>query len=279
MVTDDFTGTVGDELASPWRNDDVLDVSKLVYASGGGCEMETPGSDTFYVYDDTFPDDQYASVVSGFNASSGVYVGCLVRVTGVGATFAGYWYYNDGASTEQVLVFHGDGTQTVLWTGAHPAFSTGDFFRLEAIADQLSWYKNGVLIDTITDSELASGIPGITALGSGGVWRLSSFSAGEALPFDPLVHVVSGRDSLVLTGLEWLSVAIDGRPAALSSGAAEPPNWYHVGMVSWGTANGVMTAHPVTRDLELIQIPAGMTELHYQWATGVVATITELAAP
>lgn len=146
--------------------------------------METPGSDTFYLYDAVAEDDQFSQVVSGFDSGVGTYVGLLVRVAGVGATFSGYWYYNDGGSTEQLLIYHGDGTSDVLWTGSHPSFVEGDTFRLTATGSDLLIEKNAVEVDTVVDTELTSGICGMTAIGAAG-WKVLEWRGGSGLTASP----------------------------------------------------------------------------------------------
>jgi hypothetical protein len=142
-----------------------------------------------------------------------------------------------------------------------------------------------LLVDSIelvnvTDSD-------ITATGETGIWcdsgasatiAVDDFSINSAPPVSG-THVVIGRGSFAVTSPLWLSTTIAGRPGVLSNGAAEPPNWYHVGMLSWGTANGAMSAYPVTRDLDLVQLPSGMDTVWYEFVSGVTATIVEQATP
>jgi hypothetical protein len=112
-------------------------------------------------------------------------------------------------------------------------------------------------------------------------WDLSVAAAGcsSSVVFKETSHVVTGRGNFALSSPVWLSITITGRPSRLTSGAAEPPNWYHVGLVSWGTANGAMETYPVTRDLDLVQLPPGMTMFWYNFASGVTATVNPRAAP
>lgn len=284
--TDSFTGTAGDEIPSPWRNDDVLDVSRLVYSGSGEVEMETPGSDTFYVYDAATDDIQFSEATVAFNATSGVYVGLLVRVDGVGATFRGYWYYNDGASTEQLLVYHGDGTQDVLWTGANPGFSIGDVFRLTANGSTLLIEKNDVEVDTVIDAEFSDGITGITAIGSGGVWRLSQWRGGSGAGSggDPLDAEYEGAGVIDLGGeveIEYITMNVlvvgdQARPASIN----EPDRFLRQGYVALGHAfadgdqpDGVYWQQPVWTDfLRTVWYPVNQhplaTHLRYQITPG-----------
>lgn len=112
-----------------------------------------------------------------------------------------------------------------------------------------------------------------------GWWTMDNFTVEDGGVGGAGVHVVSGRGNFAVSSPLWLSTAIAGRPSVVSSGAAEPPNWYHVGMLSWGTANGAMQSYPVTRDLDLVQLPAGLDTVWFEFIAGVTATITELAAP
>jgi hypothetical protein len=72
-----------------------------------------------------------------------------------------------------------------------------------------------------------------------------------------------------------LKISITGIGGNISWGNAEPKNYYHLGMIRWGTANGVFPAYPITSDTELVILPANMNILYYEFAAGVTATIVE----
>lgn len=159
------------------------------------------------------------------------------------------------------------------------AAASGDVLRLTVIGTALTATLNGVPKLAVVDSAIASGSAGVYLICSGGAvtdTQLDDWSADNA---PPQSHTVSGTGSITVSAPAFLALAISGRPARLSSGAANPPNWYHVGMLSWGTANGAMVAYPVTRDADLVQLPAGMSTVWYEFASGVTAVITELTAP
>lgn len=118
---------------------------------------------------------------------------------------------------------------------------------------------------------------GLTAL-TNERWSIyGTYTIIDAPP--PGTHIVTGRGSFAIDAPAWISTSIDGIDGSFASGQAEPPNWYHVGMLRWGTANGAMLAYPVTGELDLVQLPSGMTELHYEFRAGITATIVELATP
>lgn len=153
--------------------------------------------------------------------------------------------------------------------------------EFECVGSVLTLTVDSTLLLTVIDTTYST-------TGQGGIysnsllqsdWSLDNFTVEDGGGGGGGVHTLSGRGTDTLATPSWLSIAISGRPGNLSNGAAEPPNYYHVGMISWGSDNGAMTAYPVTRDLDLVQLPAGMTTLWYEFATGVTAVITELATP
>jgi hypothetical protein len=168
----------------------------------------------------------------------------------------------------------------LIGSQAAPLQTTGSFrIELRMVGTTISVYVDNVLLISVTDSSVSA--PG----GAGLYFNTSPYSdisiddiaAGDP-PVSP-VHVVTGRGNFVIVSPPWLQVVLSGIPARVSFGSAEPRNYFHVGIISWGTANGTLLAYPVTRELELVSIPAGMTILSYYFAPGVTATITEMAAP
>lgn len=154
---------------------------------------------------------------------------------------------------------------------------------LFAVGDSLQLNVDGELNCTVSDATY-------TAPGRGGLilapiaadrFTLSSFRISDGYEISPGagIHVVSGRGNVVLESPAWLSIQMVDLPDTVQSGFAEPANYYHVGMISWGTDHGAMAAYVVTRLIDLVQLPPGMTILYYEFAPGITATITELAAP
>lgn len=212
---------------------------------------------------------------------SGGLAGVMLRAfdsSGLTGYFGGWDSTNGG----WIIARLDSNVQTVLDSNATPDFADDSHVTVAcAIAGSaLELRVNGDVVVTTTDATYSS-------TGKGGVrmapitatrFSLDDFQISDTFT-DPGVHVVSGRDVIDIDSPLWLSILLEDIPTNLSTGAAEPPNWYHVGMVSWGTENGTMQAYPVTRELDLVQLPAGMTMLYFEFASGITATITELAAP
>lgn len=233
---------------------------------------------------DTFPDDQIHSVVIAGTPSGddSVELGLFCRSDGgtfTGGTF--YLAYTDGGSVTRLEKWVAN-TMTPLGSADSEVFASGDILEFECTGSTQYVRHNGTPIITGTDASIVSGQPGLYSISlfGPGFAGLSDWNADGSGGATPGAHVVSGRGNFPITSPAWLSTTITGRGVLQTSGQAEPPNWYHVGMLSWGTAaNGTIVAYPVSRDLDLVQLPAGMDTLWYQFATGVTATIIELASP
>jgi len=277
-----FPGSAGILPDPPWTQVGPADM----YLRGDGTSDVDPSTTAVCMgiwNADTFPDDQIHSVViSGTPpGDDSAELGLVCRSDGgtfTGGTF--YLAYTDGGSVTRLEKWVAN-TMTPLGSADAQAVVSGDVFEFEASGTTLTVRLNGSPIIVATDASITSGQPGIyqfASFGQGGP-GLSDWNADGSGGSTPGSHVVSGRGNVAIDSPAWLSVSITGRPGRISCGDAEPANWYHVGMVSWGTANGAMTAYPVTRDLDLVELPAGMDTLWYEFATGVTATIQELGAP
>lgn len=281
-VTDTFTDTDATALdahtpdvGGTWdvRGTDLtIDSNRLIGASFGA---NTATNDAA-----TASDDYEVSATLTFNVDTGTERGGIrIRDTGVNNGYAGMY---DAGSDEWQIV---KDTFTVAASSSDVTFVATESrnIRLTAVADVITLYVNGFLTLQITDSTNTTGLGGVEIHGDlADGFSLDAFSIDDVGGGStPGVHVVTGRGNEPLdTATTWLSTAVDDRPGNLSSGAAEPPNWYHVGMLTWGTvAHGAMVSYPVTRDLDLVQIPAGMDTLWFEFVAGVTATITELTAP
>lgn len=228
----------------------------------------------------TASDDYQVSAVITFDGdTSDINCGLVIRYTG---QFDNYQAHYNSFDDEWQLTKN---VFSLLDSVSDVTFVEGQsrLIVLRAEADSITLSVDGVPTLSATDSGNTTGVGGVAVGGNGGVgWSVDNFSVDDigADP-DPGSHVVDGRGSVSIdTATEWLSTVIVGRPTVLSNGAAEPPNYYHVGMLSWGTeAHGAMVAYPVTRDLDLVRIPLGMDTLWFEFASGVTATITELPTP
>lgn len=229
---------------------------------------------------DALGNDQYAEIVIvALNTASGRQAAAMVRCASAARTFYSAQASGPlGATTTITLEKRVAGTKTVLGSVV-TTVAANDVLRISAVGTVLTATLNGATVIQLIDSTIAAGSPGLviaTDVGAITDAKLDSWRA-DVLPGS--THTVSGTGSFAMATPTWLSVSITGRPARLTSGAANPANWYHVGMVSWGTANGAITAHPITRDLELLQLPPGQNTLWYAFVSGVTAVITELTGP
>lgn len=281
-AVDPFTGGLAPLADPPWT---AVSANSLIRNGSGACDVGSSGDDEISVWNaDTFADDQYsqATVTTSIVDSDGVFIGLVVRSDGL--PFAGgtwYWAYTDAGGVTQIARVVA-GSVTVLATETIAGLTAGDVLRFEVDGTALTFLINSVPVVTASDATIASGAPGIhISSGDGaGVEQYSSF-IGDNLtaPPPPGTHVVSGRGQFSVDAPVWLSTELTVLPAGFRIGEAEPPNYYHVGMLSWGTANGTMTAYPITRQLDLVALPGVMDTVWYEFAIGVTATIVELLAP
>jgi hypothetical protein len=281
-VSDMFPGSAGILPNPPWTQ---RGPANLYLRGDGTTDVDPSVTDVCMAIwnADVFPDDQVHSVViSGtLPGDDSVELGLVCRSDG--GTFSGgtfYLAYTDNGSHTRLEKWV-SGVATSLGSADSQAVVSGDTFEFECSGTTLTVRVNGTPVIVETDASIPSGQPGLYAISlvGTGVAGLSDWNGDGSGGTTSGTHVVTGRGSFVITSPAWLSTTITSRPGNLSNGAAEPPNWYHVGMISWGTANGAMTAYPVTRDLDLVEIPAGMDTLWYEFAAGLTATIIELASP
>lgn len=250
----------------------------------GHCMNSDPSTDNTCLWTaDAFSADQYAQTTVANNPGAGGQHYALIFLRSPNVTFAGppdgYAFWCDGVSDAGIGLVSG-GTFSTLASLSSLTYASGDTFKFEAIGTNLTAYKNGVGVMSATDSTYTGGYPGLDIYDTSfGTVRLGSFLADNAGGSGGTVHAASGRGSFTVTSPNWLSTAVSGRPGQLTAGNAEPPNWYHVGMLSWGTSNGAIESYPVTRDLDLVQLPSGMTTVWYEFITGISVIITELSTP
>lgn len=171
---------------------------------------------------------------------------------------------------------------TSLGTYSDPSFVSGAKrveLRMEGTSIQL--LVDGVSRISVTDSSLTGA--GVSGLNVGGATDtallMDNFTVADLSGTPPGTHICTGVGDATIDSPSWLSVAITGRPTTSGNGDANPPNWYNIGKLSWGSDNGAITARFLSRDLELIELPAGMTHLWWTLPAGETATVTELSAP
>lgn len=281
-AVESFTGSAGPLADPPWSTPSP-DQPQL--DGSGNCTVGGSGSDELAVWNaDAFPDDQYVEVVVHIETPPVNYCGVNMVVRSDGADFStGTCYLTTWAGGIQYEIYKLiAGTFTRLEVQSTTAAVDGDALRLDVVGNVLTYKLNGITVASAVDSDITSGQPGfdLTSDDGAGFLAISSWTAdASSAPPPDGTHVVSGRGNFPVDSPAWLSIAITDRPAYLGNGPAEPTNYLHLGSISWGTANGAMNRYIVTRDLDLVELPAGMTVLYFEFALGATATITELAAP
>jgi len=250
----------------------------------GDLNVDSAASDNFAVWNaDSFADDQTCSLTCDANlgGNGNNYVGLAVR-SDLASTSTGslYWAWCDGGSDTALNKVVG-GTFTTLGTANGTALGVGDVLTLEAVGTAITLKVNGTNVISVTDASIASGAPGVYLYATGGAgfskisdWVGDDFGGGGG---GGSPHTVTLRGNVALSSPSRLSIALSGSIfPSVTVGEAEPPNYYHIGMVSWGDSNGTFKAYPVTRLLDQVELPTGMTILYYEFAPGVTAVITEL---
>jgi len=103
-----------------------------------------------------FHDNQEAEILVSL-LGSGDYPGPAVRVTASGA----YIIHADGTNDPSRSIYRLDGTTRVKIGTLTIAPINGDTLKIRAVGNQISAYKNGILIETVTDNTYSTGQPGI----------------------------------------------------------------------------------------------------------------------
>ena len=158
--TDNFNRADETPLASPWAQIGSLQPWNL---AGNVAVPSSTSASTGMVYDTgTFSDNQYAQAkvsVSGTTAGTGV--GVLVRSNSASIDFYGARVNKAGANNLVIMKRVG-GAQTEL-ASFTVTWVDGDVLRLDVNDTTLTVKQNGATIGSTTDSDVASGRPGLTS--------------------------------------------------------------------------------------------------------------------
>jgi hypothetical protein len=109
----------------------------------------------------SFPTDQYAEITVGADAASSF---ISVGVRGINGVDTSYHAAIGGplsTTTVIYLVLRQAGAQTVLAGPMTVTGAVGDVYRVAALGSTISVYQNGVLVASVVDTTLTSGIPSI----------------------------------------------------------------------------------------------------------------------
>ncbi len=127
----------------------------------------------------SFTADHEATVTIS-TASASDYGGPMVR--SAGTTANSYILYTDGTNaSNRRLSKVVSGTRTAIGT-VNVACTSGDILKLRCIGTTLTWYKNGTLMETLTDSTHATGQPGLYYdFSNSNTTRLDDFQADDVV--------------------------------------------------------------------------------------------------
>lgn len=246
-VTENFNGTNGTGLAA--HN------AAFVAVMGAGA---------FSLESDRLRCDAWTNVASRYNGSaigSNQYAECVIRGTaeafrwmGVigrcasgAATFYAAYYE---ATTLRLSKFVA-GAESIL--GANNSFSPsdGDVLRLECSGTTIRVLVNGSEEASATDSDIASGDPGVFGNGGAATTRIDDWEAGDLAGPDVTPPVISSR---TVTGITSSAATVEWDTDEDADSA-----------VDWGTAEGVYQTTVSdanltdTHSISLTGLPSGVT--------------------
>ena len=171
---DDATG-----LGADWVN--VFATPVFTISSNKAVPSAFTSLDSSAAYDATaFSNDQFSKGTLECVGSTGSGVGLQVRQSG--SAFAGnqcYWFAVDQAGAPFIAKWTTGGVFTVLATGS-ATFASGDEWEIRAIGTVITVYQNGTLVMSATDSDLASGRPGVYFAADETSAAINDWSGGNA---------------------------------------------------------------------------------------------------
>jgi len=283
FLTDSFTASDGTALeshtpdvGSTWTTQNDTGILHITTdqlwnsfgASDVGLNPATPASADYDV----------ECIIGAPNAGCGWFGGVAGRMVGFGQWYGAGW---DSSSSLWTLYLANSGLGTLGTSGSSPLTTTRDLL-LHMSGSTIELWVDGVPLISVSDSTFPSaGNAGVFGFyGCGSNYYLDSLRAGPPSGTPETVHAVSGAGSFTLvTEASYLAVAVTGIPSGAGQGIMDPSNYWKLGLVSWGTANGEMGPRQVIFADSLIEIPDGMTTVWYGFYPGISATITELLTP
>lgn len=111
----------------------------------------------------SFASDHQAQIAK---SNSSDYQGPGVRIGTIGGG-QGYVYFNHGSVQKVLAGANGEIASTT-------PFVSGDAASIRAVGSTLTWYKNGALVDTLSDASIGSGAPGLwfyNSIGAADDWQ------------------------------------------------------------------------------------------------------------
>lgn len=174
-ASDDFNRANNTTLGANWTL-----VKGLFGINTNAAYSRSAGADTLARWNaDTFGNDQYAQVTISVLSVDNIAVGVACRLDTGGAE-TGYFAYafrNVSPNVDVELAKYVAGVYTTISTTS--GFAVGDVLRLEVEGTTLRLYRNGSLVDTRTDSSIASGAAGVSGFGNSTSGRMDDWSGSN----------------------------------------------------------------------------------------------------
>lgn len=169
-ATDVFTGTNGTALqtySASWSiNSGSFNIQSNAVVCASGAESGARWNA------DTFNNDQYSQAIITVAAD---YAGVACRLdTGGAATYYGMYFQNSPTGQFFRMV-------AGVWTqmGSDVPVASGSLVKIEAIGQQITVYDDGVSINSVNNSAIASGSAGLTGFGTGTVSLMDTWEGGN----------------------------------------------------------------------------------------------------
>lgn len=160
--SDAFTGTNGTDLTTTgWTQQSTFGFT----IQSNHADATGSAQDNFlFRTAGTWSNDQESSAT--FTITDGSYMGVTVRASGTGGSAARYYFLTNCSSFSALGKTTAGSNSSISTSFAHPA--SGSVVTLRVVGTTLTVYDDGVSIGSFTDSDVASGNPGIYGNDSGG---------------------------------------------------------------------------------------------------------------
>lgn len=168
VYTDDFNRANGN-LGSNWTD---LFIANSAQISSNQLVGNYNNSWAAYYSAGTLGNDQYSKIQITTVPTGSQGFGVAVRCSG-GVGTETYYAFGCSASSSSIEKFV-SGTFTLLKGSIATTFSVGDYIEVRVSGTTISGYKNGVFVDSATDSSISSGKAGVWGYlvgGTGDSWE------------------------------------------------------------------------------------------------------------
>lgn len=117
-----------------------------------------------------------------------------------------------------------------------------------------------------------------TPSGTSGRWLAATIAIR---PSGTVVHSgLTGTGSVAVSSPPAVQITMTGIPAGIGQGKGNPPRYFDLGNIAWGTGNGALRNWYLEHSTELVIAPiSDASVIYYSFAPGVTGSITELTSP